>query len=140
MLVDSFAQWGRKAVSLCASEAAEPRFAAGAAGAQVVTGVHCPGGICLRTDACSADVTHLAKESVLLVQAVEVLPGRDVELARIEVLATRRHAHHAALPVLQVRPDLVLKEPRLVAVQDPADEATRVRTPTSRRAQTPSRL
>jgi hypothetical protein len=61
---------------------------------------------------------------VLAVEAVQLLAGGDVELGGVHVLAGAGHANESALRVLRMRLDLVLKEASLVAVQDPAGEAS----------------
>ena len=67
--------------------------------------------------------TCLAKEGVLAVQGVQVGPQGKVELGGVCVLARPRHAHHARLGVAQARVQLILKEARLVPIQQPAQQS-----------------
>ena len=66
---------------------------------------------------------HLPKDGVLLVQAVQLISKGDVELRRVEVGPRGRHTHGAALLVLQVWPDLIVKAACLLAVQRPANKS-----------------
>lgn len=68
---------------------------------------------------------HLPKDGVLAIQTVYVVTSCDVELRRVEVLASRCHADCALPLVLEVWLDLILKEAGLLAVKQTARQGSR---------------